>query len=98
MVISNGSNCPDCGSFLKYYDEVHRIVRTKGGNKYWIKIRRFKCNFCNKIHRELPDFIFPYKHYEADIIKGVLDGSITSEDYEYEDYPCDTTMKRWTKK
>ena len=43
----------------------------------------------------LPDEFFPYKQYSAEIINGVLDGSITSDTLEYEDYPCEATMHRW---
>ncbi|MEQ2698093.1 DUF6431 domain-containing protein, partial [Hungatella hathewayi] len=46
-------------------------------------------------HRELPDYIFPYKQYEAEVIRGVLEGFITCETYGYEDYPCEMTMVRW---
>ena len=49
------------------------------------------------MHRELPDYILPYKQYEAPVINGVLDGSITPETIECEDYPCEVTMLRWMK-
>lgn len=67
----------------------------KGGNKTFLKVRRFKCIECNKIHRELPEFIFEYKHYEAEIINGVMEGYITSDSIDYEDYPSEITMERW---
>lgn len=95
MTINNISSCPDCGGYLKYYDKVSRIVRTIGGEKRWIKVKRFRCVDCHKLHRELPDFIFPYKQYDGTIIKGVLEGSITSETLGFEDYPCEMTMHRW---
>lgn len=98
MTIDDISICPDCGGDLKHYDHVRRIVRTKGGSKCWIKIPRYKCVVCNGVHRRLPDYIFPYKHYEAEIINGVVNGFITSETLGFEDYPCEMTMKRWTRK
>lgn len=98
MTIKDVSTCPKCGGTLKYYDNVRRIIRTKGGNTSWIRVKRYKCENCNKIHRLLPDFIFPYKHYEADIILGVVNGLITSNTLEFEDYPCEMTIKRWTQK
>ena len=98
MTISNSSNCPTCGGALKYYDKVKRIVRTKGGGSWRVKVKRFKCTTCNTIQRYLPDYIFPYKHYEADIIEGFLSGAITSDTLGYEDYPCEMTIKRWTRK
>ena len=75
MISDNQSICPKCGGQLKYYDHVQRLVRTKFGNKKWVAIRRLRCCKCHAVHRELPDFIFPYKQYEADIIIGVLEGA-----------------------
>ena len=98
MTINNISKCPDCGGNLKYYDKVSRIVRTKGGRKRWVKVKRYKCVDCNSLHRFLPEFIFPYKQYDASIIRGVVDGSITPETLGFEDYPCEVTMARWTRK
>lgn len=95
MISDNQSICPKCGGQLKYYDHVRRLVRTKFGNKKWVAIRRLRCCNCHAVHRELPDFIFPYKQYEADIIIGVLEGLITCETLGFEDYPCEMTMIRW---
>ena len=95
MVTKNERKCPICGGDLKGYDSVKRIVRTKGRKSEWIKIRRLRCASCGKLHREIPDLIFPYKQYEAEIIKGVWEGFITCETIGYEDYPCEMTMIRW---
>ena len=95
MVSNDKSICQNCGSKLKRYDKVSRIVRTKGGKTSWIEIERFRCPVCGQIHRELPDYIFPYKQYEAEVIRGVVEGFITCETYGYEDYPCEMTMIRW---
>lgn len=98
MINAGISNCPNCGGNLKYYDRVSRMIRVKGGDKRYLKVRRFKCVECRKIHRELPNYIYPYKQYEADIIKGVLEGYITPETIGFEDYPCEMTMSRWIQK
>ena len=95
MIINNITKCPICGGDLKHYDRVERVVRTKGGLIKKKKIRRVRCIMCRKLHRELPDFLIPYKQYEAEIIKGVIDGYITTETLGFEDYPCEMTMKRW---
>ena len=95
MISDSKSTCPKCGGQLKYYDTVKRIVRTKYGVKNKVDIRRFRCQKCSAMHRELPDFIFPYKQYEAEIIIGVLEGFITCETLGFEDYPCEMTMIRW---
>ncbi len=55
-----------------------------------------KCSRCQRLHRELPDILAPYKHYHIDIIMGMLDGSLTAtHDLSYEDYPCEKTVERW---
>lgn len=95
MVRVKETTCPICGGNLKYYDSVKRIVRSKGRSTKWVYIRRLRCCGCNTLHRELPDYIFPYKQYEAEVIKGVLSGVITSDTLGYEDYPCEMTMFRW---
>jgi hypothetical protein len=95
MVNSDESVCPNCGGCLKYYDSVQRIVRTKGRVSGYVGIRRLRCRDCGALHRELPDFIFPYKQYEAEVIRGVLEGFITPDTLGYEDYPCEMTMTRW---
>ena len=97
MVISNISKCPKCGCDLKHYDSVKRIVRTKGGGRYDVKVRRLRCIGCKGLHRELPENILPYKQYESEIIRGVMEGFITPETIGFEDYPCEVTMIRWTR-
>lgn len=79
MVSNNQSVCPKCGGQLKYYDSVKRIVRTKRRKTRKVIIRRMKCEKCGSLHRELPEFILPYKQYEADVIFGVIEGFITSD-------------------
>ncbi|MDO4292113.1 MAG: DUF6431 domain-containing protein [Eubacteriales bacterium] len=72
-----------------------RIVRTKGRRSRRIYLRRFQCKFCKRIYRQIPAFILPYKQYEAEVVKGVLEGLITPQTMGYEDYPCEMTMVRW---
>ena len=95
MISNNTSTCQDCGGKLKYYDKVRRIVRTKGRVSKWVNVPRYQCSECGCIHRYLPDYIYPYKQYESEIIAGVIEGLITCETFGYEDYPCEMTMIRW---
>ena len=39
----------------------------------------------------------PYKHYEAEVITGVLDEIVVPGDLDSEDYPSFGTMLRWLK-
>ena len=95
MVSMNMPTCPRCGGELKYYDRVQRIVRTKNRKTRRFPMRRLRCQACRALHRELPELIFPYKQYEAEVIIGVLEGLITCETLGFEDYPCEMTMIRW---
>lgn len=95
MVGIGESICPLCGGELKYFDKTSRITRTKYRKTEWRYIRRLKCLRCGALHRELPDDIYEYKQYEADIIDGVIEGLITSDTLGFEDYPCEQTMVHW---
>lgn len=95
MIFKDKDRCPVCGGALKYYDKVDRLIRGKSGAKQIVKIERYRCQCCSRTHRRLPDYIFPFKQYEADIIVGVIENLITVETLGFEDYPCELTMKRW---
>ena len=95
MITVNESVCPNCGGLLKYYDTVSRILRTKGRIATYIELIRLRCLRCGGVHREITDDIFPHKHYDAEIIRGVLEGFITPDTLGFEDYPCEQTMNRW---
>lgn len=90
--------CPVCkeGQLL-FLDYCKRIVRYEGGEKEWIMIPRHKCDNekCRKIHRMLPDFLVPYKHYSEEVISGVLENIVCADDMDSENYPNDYTMYRW---
>ena len=60
-----------------------------------MRLRRLRCVKCGTFHRALPEVLFPYKQYEAEVIRGVLEGLITCETIDFEDYPCEMTMERW---
>lgn len=85
MISNNTSTCQDCGGKLKYYDKVRRIVRTKGRVSKWVNVPRYQCSECGCIHRYLPDYIYPYKQYESEIIAGVIEGLILKTNKEIEE-------------
>ena len=84
--------CPICQATLRYRDSRPRIRRKEGGLKDQLIIRRFYCKNCHSYHNELPDCLVPYKHYETEVISGVLDGVVQPEDLDSEDYPSCATM------
>lgn len=87
--------CPICNGLLAYRDSRSRIRKKEGGTKEHLQIRRFRCSGCHSYHNELPDCLTPHKHYETEVISGVIDQVISADDLESEDYPCLATMLRW---
>ncbi len=87
--------CPICEGSLTYRDSVPRIRRKEGGTVEHLIIRRLRCTGCGTLHRELPDCLVPFKHYETQVIAGVLDGIVTPDDVDSEDYPCLETIRCW---
>lgn len=87
--------CPICQAALTYRDSRTRIRKKEGGVKERLMIRRFHCKNCHSYHNELPDCLVPYKHYETEVISGVLDGVVLPDDSDSEDYPSFSTMLRW---
>ena len=53
-----------------------------------------KCLKCGSYHRELPDFLAPYKHYETELISGVLGEVVSADDMEG-NLPCESTIQSW---
>lgn len=95
MVKEGERICPQCGGCLSVYDHVLRIIRTKGGDSSFVKICRYRCKYCKRLHRAMPSYILPYKQYETEVVRGVIEGLITCETLGYEDHPCEMTMIRW---
>ena len=91
----NSHLCPVCQGMLRYRDSRPRIRKKEGGMRERLMIRRFRCQNCHSYHNELPDCLVPYKHYEAEVIAGVLDEVILPEDLDSEDYLSFNTMLRW---
>lgn len=97
----NSHLCPVCQRMLRYRDSHPRIRKKEGGTggtggtRERLMIRRFRCQNCHSYHNELPDCLVPYKHYEAEVIAGVLDEVILPDDLDSEDYQSFNTMLRW---
>lgn len=87
--------CPVCNEELRYRDSRIRIRKREGGVVDKLRIRRFYCSKCDAYHNELPDCLVPYKHYDAEVISGVLDGIVCEKDLDSEDFPSVSTMRRW---
>ncbi len=80
--------CPLCGGALKAHDRVKRHTRTETSEKVWHRIWRLKCRGCGKLHRELLEFMLPYKHNCADRIESVLDDKLQERGAENSTLNC----------
>ncbi len=91
-----GVDCKKCGGHnLKHRRYLKRILKGANGSVVWVTIEQLQCKDCNMTMRNLPPNILPYKHYDREIIEGVIDGALTSYDLYCEDYPSEQTMKKW---
>jgi hypothetical protein len=71
-------------------DNVSRIIFRWNQDCPFYRIRRLKCLGCGRIHRELPNFVLPFKNYDAQTVQETLDLS--------SDNCCgadNSTMQRW---
>ena len=81
--------CPKCGALMSGYDHRKRTVIGSDGERRIFLLRRLRCSECRRIHSEIPDSLFPYKHYETDVIEAVKNGDVSS-------CPADdSTIRRW---
>ena len=53
-------------------DSKQRTILDESGEKYIFKLRRFRCDNCQKLHTEIPDCIAPYKRYSQIVIDDIL--------------------------
>lgn len=65
-------------------------------------MRRLICDVCGKIHRELPDFLLPHKHYPAECIESEIDHIYQTDSANNHGnvvcaYPELSTCARWRK-
>ena len=81
--------CTICGGHLAFKDYRLRIVRRSSEDAEFIMIRVLYCVDCNKSHRELPDFLLPYKHYTAQAVEAANDRKKAECSAE------ERTVKRW---
>ena len=63
--------CPECGKIMTFHDTCNRHGLNEKAECTWYVLRRFQC--CGSTHREIPDFLFPFKHYEADVVQSAID-------------------------
>ena len=58
--------CPICRNEMKSHGRCTRYIEISGEERRTYSLRIFFCPECHHYHRELPDFMIPYKHYSAE--------------------------------
>ena len=86
--------CPDCGCLMKLHGRCKRFVRRPDGYREQLALRVLFCAKCHRYHRELPDYVVPYKHLCADIYAAIYDALNT---YCVDDHTA-TRIRRWLKR
>ena len=93
MRSSETPHCPHCGRILRAVGSRKRTLRDTDGSKLKLIVRRLFCEYCHRIHHELPDLIVPYKRHCADTIEEIL------SDKDSDTYPCETStavrLRHW---
>jgi Domain of unknown function (DUF6431) len=81
---------PCCGKSMRVIGTRDRKSKERSGETRVYNIRRLRCDNCDCIHHELPDFLVPYKRYESECIELVISNPINH------DIPADeSTLYRW---
>jgi hypothetical protein len=91
--------CSKCHGRLKYHGSYRRYLRDEGSNREKGWVAQVHCAACGKYPALIPEFIMPYKHYNAEVIEGVIAGSENGVNVE-KSGGCAadaSTMRRWIK-
>ena len=80
---------------MLYRDHCRRIVRHEGGEAEWLHIPRHQCDNPRRgrLHRMLPDFLLPFKHYEETVVCDAIDGRLEPESSD--DRPSRQSVRHW---
>lgn len=88
--------CPVCkeGNLI-FRDYCTRIARHEDGEVEKIRIPRHQCDNprCQRLHRMLPDFLVPFKHYTEDVISDAVNDRLDLT--LINDAPSPVTILRW---
>jgi len=64
--------CPDCNRRLKAHSCYSRHFRDENGKRYYGWVAQVHCADCDTYPALIPDFLMPYKHYEASVIEAEI--------------------------
>ena len=89
--------CTLCQKPLMIHGCYQRQIKDEEGNCQYGWVAQGHCSACHKYPSLIPNFIMPYKHYEAAVIESVIMESEAGRNVEMlSDCAADaSTMRRW---
>ncbi|MCL1855804.1 MAG: DUF6431 domain-containing protein [Clostridia bacterium] len=88
--------CPLCGGPLTVHCCYRRHIRDGNGSRHDGWIAQGKCETCKKYPSLIPEFIMPYKHFEAAVIEAAIWEVEEKGDLGLSSCPADeSTIRRW---
>lgn len=86
--------CPDCGQIMNPHCRCRRYIRRLNGMRDKLSVRVLFCALCHRYHRELPDFVTPFKHLCTEAIAAIHDAV---GDYCVDDHSA-ARIRRWVER
>ena len=86
--------CPDCGQIMNPHCRCGRYIRRLNGMRDKLSVRVLFCALCHRYHRELPDFVTPFKHLCTEAIAAIHDAI---GDYCVDDHSA-ARIRRWVER
>lgn len=86
--------CPDCGQIMNPHCRCRRYIRRLNGMRDKLSVRVLFCALCHRYHRELPDFVTPFKHLCTEAIAAIHDAI---GDYCVDDHSA-ARIRRWVER
>jgi len=97
-VITNAGcdpDCPCCRERLTAHDWNRRYERCLDGTVNEYRIEDRYCQKCHKMHRLLPDFLVPHKHYGAEAVEEMVFNDTEQVLEKYPDTANEFTINRF---
>jgi len=88
--------CPRCHGPFKFHGTYSRHFLDEKGDRHDGWVAQCCCDTCNEYPSLIPDFIMPYKHYEAAVIESAILEVEENGSLGLNSCPADdSTVRRW---
>jgi hypothetical protein len=98
MVMRGTVVCPLCNGVLKIHGSYWRHIHDANNEIHEGWVAQGHCEACKIYPSLIPDFIMPYKHYEAAVIEAAISKVEEEGGLRLNESPADdSTIRRWVK-